>query len=89
MKCEKIIAYDLGTGGIKASLFEVSGKSLANTFSSYDTVYTGSAFHEQDPDDWWRGILKTTTELSHLARTPCRWVSFAPGSSFCVLSRIR
>jgi len=63
MSSEKIIAYDLGTGGIKASLFEVSGKSLANTFSSYDTVYTGSAFHEQDPDDWWNGILKTTTEL--------------------------
>lgn len=64
---DKIIAYDLGTGGIKASLFDVEGCSYANTFQPYDTFFTGSDFHEQNPDDWFYGIVNTTKQL--LAKT--------------------
>ena len=32
MSKDKFIAYDLGTGGIKASLFDARGTSLAETF---------------------------------------------------------
>ena len=60
---EKIIAYDLGTGGIKASLFDTEGISLAHTFIQYDTYYTGTDFHEQNPDDWWNGIVQSTRNL--------------------------
>lgn len=59
---DMIIAYDLGTGGIKASLFDVEGKSYANTFVSYETEYNGK-FHEQSPDLWWNGIITTTKQL--------------------------
>ena len=45
---DKIIAYDLGTSGIKASLYDAAGRQLADTLSTYDTVYTGKKFHEQD-----------------------------------------
>lgn len=34
IKKDKLIAYDLGTGGIKASLFDVKGNSLAEVFLS-------------------------------------------------------
>ncbi len=60
---EKIITYDLGTGGIKTSLFTVEGRSLANTFLAYDTVYPQSNMHEQAPDVWWKGIKTTTHDL--------------------------
>lgn len=60
---EKIIAYDLGTGGIKASLFDVAGKSYAHTFRAYDTRYEEGDIHEQRPDDWWEGIVETTKLL--------------------------
>lgn len=66
-KTEKIIAYDLGTGGIKASLFDAEGISFAHTFIQYDTYYTGNDFHEQNPDDWWNGIIQSTRKL--LAKT--------------------
>jgi xylulokinase len=62
-KKELIIAYDLGTGGIKASLFDLEGHSLCDTFSQYDVVYTGSDFHEQAPDVWYDGICSTTRLL--------------------------
>lgn len=60
---EKIIAYDLGTGGIKASLFDVAGKSYAHIFRAYDTRYEEGDIHEQRPDDWWEGIVETTKLL--------------------------
>ena len=62
-KEDLIIAYDLGTGGIKASLFDLEGHSLCDTFSQYDVVYTGSDFHEQAPDVWYDGICSTTRLL--------------------------
>jgi xylulokinase len=60
---EKIIAYDLGTGGIKASLFDVSGVSYAHIFEQYATFYSGDDIHEQNPDDWWNGIIHSTRAL--------------------------
>ena len=60
---DKIIAYDLGTSGIKASLYDAAGRQLADTLSTYDTVYTGKKFHEQDPMQWWEGIRTTTKAL--------------------------
>lgn len=60
---EYLIAYDLGTGGIKASLFDAEGHALADTFLSYDIRYTGQVMHEQRPDDWWNGVIATTRTL--------------------------
>ena len=60
---DKIISYDLGTGGIKASLYTGQGKSLASTFVSYPTFFPGENMQEQAPDDWWNSIITTTREL--------------------------
>lgn len=58
-----LIAYDLGTGGIKTSLFDENGTTYAHTFQAYQTRYEGSEIHEQRPQDWWDGIVSTTKEL--------------------------
>lgn len=58
-----IIAYDLGTGGIKASLFNLEGCEQASAFLQYDIHYTGALQHEQRPNDWWNGVIQTTREL--------------------------
>lgn len=58
-----ILAYDFGTGGIKASLFDAEGKVLASGFDAYETFYPASGFHEQAPEDWWRATVKATRLL--------------------------
>lgn len=58
-----IIAYDLGTGGAKTSLFDENGVSQASAFTSYDTTYPKSGWHEQRPDDWWNSIVSSTQEM--------------------------
>jgi xylulokinase len=59
----RIIAYDLGTGGTKASLYDEDGASLASAFVSYDTRYPDTGWHEQRPMDWWNAVVEGTRRL--------------------------
>ena len=63
MNKNKLIAYDLGTGGIKASLFDVDGNSLAEVFQQYDTFFPDKRQVEQRPFDWWHGVCDATSLL--------------------------
>lgn len=58
-----IIAYDLGTGGIKSSLFNENGISVASKFKQCETYYPAPDFREQRPEDWWSILVDTTKEL--------------------------
>lgn len=62
-----IIAYDLGTGGTKTSLFRQDGVSLATSFTSCDTRYPAQDLREQRPEDWWRSVVSSTRGM--LAKT--------------------
>ncbi len=65
---KKIIAYDLGTGGNKASLYDTDGNCLAAVFVPYETSYPQTDWHEQRPADWWRAVVDSTHRL--LADSP-------------------
>lgn len=58
-----ILAYDLGTGGLKASLFDENGVSKASAFKSCETYYERTDFREQNPEDWWSILVESTREL--------------------------
>ncbi len=58
-----LLAYDLGTGGNKASLYDSDGACVAETFSPYATTYPRSGWHEQRPLDWWDALVTTTRRL--------------------------
>lgn len=60
---EYLIAYDLGTGGIKASIFSRDGRPLADAFQQYDTLFPKEKYMEQRPQDWWNGVCGTTRDL--------------------------
>ena len=58
-----ILSYDLGTGGLKASLFDENGVSCGSAFRPCDTFYADLNFREQNPEDWWGMLLDCTREL--------------------------
>ena len=60
---KKIISFDLGTGGNKASLYDVDGNCLESTFVPYTTQYPEVGWHEQRPGDWWNAIIESTRKL--------------------------
>ena len=58
-----ILAYDLGTGGNKASLYDPSANCLGSVFVPYETTYPRGGYHEQRPEDWWRAVVRSTHKL--------------------------
>ena len=60
---KKIISYDLGTGGNKASIYDSDGICLASTFVPYNTQYPEPGWHEQKPMDWWKSVIASTRQL--------------------------
>jgi xylulokinase len=60
---KRIISYDLGTGGNKASLYDIDGACLASTFVPYATNYPHVGWHEQNPNDWWNAVVESTRQL--------------------------
>jgi len=60
---KKIISFDLGTGGNKASLYDVQGNCLATAFVPYSTHYPQVGWHEQHPSDWWNAVVESTRKL--------------------------
>lgn len=60
---KKIISFDLGTGGNKASLYNLDGYCLATTFVPYSTNYPHVGWHEQNPADWWNAVIESTRQL--------------------------
>lgn len=60
---KRIISYDLGTGGNKASLYDLKGNCLSTAFVPYNTYYPCTGWHEQRPEDWWNAVIKSTKNL--------------------------
>ncbi|MFI3331139.1 MAG: FGGY-family carbohydrate kinase [Rikenellaceae bacterium] len=58
-----VIAYDLGTGGIKASLVAQDGAIKESIFVAYDTYFPTDDFQEQAPEDWWKAVKTSTKKL--------------------------
>lgn len=60
-----ILAYDIGTTGVKTCLFEVDDKIrlLKYASRSYPLYILDGGGAEQDTEDWWRGMIESTREI--------------------------
>ena len=88
---DKIIAYDLGTSGIKASLYDAAGRQLADTLSTYDTVYTGKSSTNRIPCS---GGKASARPPKHCWKSPAwprarSWRSPSPGTRWALCTCLR
>ena len=60
-----LIAYDVGTTGVKTCLFEVKEtiKLIAGKSKSYPLYIVENGGAEQSGDDWWKGMCDSTKEI--------------------------
>ncbi len=58
-----LLAHDLGTSGNKATLFTVDGELVASKTHAYETRYSHGNRAEQDPNDWWQAVCRSSQEL--------------------------
>jgi xylulokinase len=64
------MAVDLGTGGPKVALIDVRGGVVGHTKVSVGLTLLPDGGAEQDPDEWWRAIVRGAREV--LAEHPTR-----------------
>lgn len=57
------LAIDLGTGGCKAALVDLSAQVVGTAFVAYPTEYPAPGRHEQRPADWWDAVVRSSREL--------------------------
>lgn len=82
----KFISYDLGTGGVKASLHDESLNTLKKSFIEYETCYPQPGFHEQKPKNWWHGVVESTKILlEHSGTGPEEIVCIALSGHSCAV----
>jgi xylulokinase len=58
-----LLAYDLGTGGLKAVLYSEQGIQIDTLFEEYPVSSQQETWAEQDPEAWWSGFCRTTRAL--------------------------
>lgn len=58
-----ILAHDLGTSGNKATLFSDSGELIKSEVQGYPAHYFNDTWVEQDADDWWDAVCKSSRRL--------------------------
>jgi xylulokinase len=77
-----VIAYDFGTTGVKTCLFGIENtiSLVASAYAGYNLYIVENGGAEQDADEWWDAMCKTTKELfKNTEATP----DMVAGISFC------
>jgi xylulokinase len=58
-----ILAFDLGTSGLKLALTTLRGEILGSVVEPYPVHVLGEGAVEQDPEDWWRAVVRGTRHV--------------------------
>lgn len=67
---QHVLAIDLGTSGPKVGLVDDSGRVLASAFDRTATIYLPGGGAEQDANEWWASILRTSKRVLAQAAVP-------------------
>jgi xylulokinase len=62
-----ILAFDLGTSALKLALFTTRGEIVGSAVEHYPLHTLGHGGVEQDPDDWWRAVVRGTRRVLAVA----------------------
>jgi len=63
MEGKYILTYDLGTASNKAALFDLDLNLLYHAIEKYPMHYPKPGWAEQDAEDWWNSVKKTTHSI--------------------------
>lgn len=58
-----VIAHDVGTSSVKSALVSERGEIITHSTSSYGFSYPHPGWVEQNPEDYWKGVVKNTRSI--------------------------
>ena len=90
MKNEFVIGVDVGTGSVRAGVFDITGKMFGYGDSPIEIWYPCSNFAEQSSEDIWRGVcraVRVTMQQAGIKKQSIIGISFDATCSLVVLDR--
>jgi xylulokinase len=82
-----LLVHDLGTSGDKASVYDAGGSLRGAATTPYATSYPAQSCCEQDPEDWWRAVARSTRlalEQANVAAPDIAAMTFSGQMMGCV-----
>jgi len=64
-----VFAHDVGTSSVKSALVSPGGEIIGQASSPYGSSYPRPGWVEQDPQDYWNGIVLNTREILRVSGT--------------------
>lgn len=58
-----VVAHDVGTSSVKSALVSPKGEIIHHARTAYGFSYPQAGWVEQDPEDYWKGIVQNTREI--------------------------
>lgn len=58
-----VLAHDVGTSSVKTALVNKAGEVIAHAVAKYPFQYPHPGWVEQNPEDYWNGIVKNTRSI--------------------------
>lgn len=86
-----VISYDIGTTGVKTCIFAISDtiELVSGASAGYNLYVLDGGGAEQDPDEWWAAMCRTTAEVlsdSGIAPEKIEGISFCSQMQGLVLT---
>ncbi|MCB9161295.1 MAG: xylulose kinase [Caldilineaceae bacterium] len=80
------LGIDAGTEAIKAGLFDRHGRRVALGVRTYKTYFPRAGWAEQDPDEWWAGLVGAVHDcLAAAAVDPTDIAGISADATTCTL----
>ncbi|MHB8277682.1 MAG: FGGY family carbohydrate kinase [Candidatus Humimicrobiaceae bacterium] len=76
---EYFAGIDVGTSNIKGAVYSIDGKLINTASVSYKSFTPKNSYHEQNPNDWFEGVIKVLLNLceNHLVQTNLKAISLS------------
>lgn len=82
-----ILVHDIDTTGNRATLYDSDGQRVGAAYAAYETFYFNHNWAEQNPEDWWEAVIKTTREviaITHVQPAEIACISFSSQMQGCL-----
>ena len=78
-----VVAYDIGTSGVKVALITPEGKVIATATATYPLIVPQDGWAEQNPEAYWEGVCAVTQEVfSERELDPANAIGLAFGTQW-------
>lgn len=58
-----VLSFDVGTSALKGILVNKRGEIRNSAIATYQVSFPKDGYAEENPADWWNGVVKTTKEI--------------------------